>query len=284
MKKFLQNRRLLTAISTVFLVLLLIGGSVTLRNRRNSPMFIVKMGNDIVSIGSRLVSWPVELLSGGAQSVNNLRIAENENNHLKQQVDDLAQTKAKNSSLQSENEQLKSALKLKDTLTDYDIVNASVISRSPDTWSDLLIINKGSSSGIAKNMAVMCGGGVIGRILEASQTTSKVELISTTDEAANRFAVEADAKGGSKVHGIITVAGDNNELAFTQVVDSKKLTKGTRVYTSGMGGRSPKGLLIGTVVQTTKDTFGLSDLIKIKPAGNLNSPSVVTVIERKVAD
>ncbi|HBQ43936.1 MAG TPA: rod shape-determining protein MreC, partial [Lactobacillus acetotolerans] len=83
------------------------------------------------------------------------------------------------------------------------------------------------------------------------------------------------------VHGIITVISGNN-LAFTQVVDSNKLKQGTKVYTSGMGGNSPKGLLIGTVSSTTHDTFGLSDLIKINPAGEVNDPSVVTVIQRKV--
>lgn len=163
------------------------------------------------------------------------------------------------------------------------MVDASVISRSSDTWSDLLVINKGSSAGIQKNMAVMCGGGVIGRIVEVNAASSKVELITTTDKSANRFSVQATASNGKSVHGIITVDSDGS-LAFTQVVDSRKLKQGTRVYTSGMGGNSPKGLLIGTVATTTRDSFGLSDLIKINPAGELNDPSVVTVIRRKVAN
>ncbi len=132
-------------------------------------------------------------------------------------------------------------------------------------------------------MAVMCGGGVIGRIIETNAASSKVELITTTDESANRFSVQADAASGKTVHGIITVTNNNN-LAFTQVVDGQKLKAGTRVYTSGMGGNSPKGLLIGTVTTTTRDSFGLSDQIRIKPAGNINDPSVVTVIERQVAN
>ncbi|HBQ43907.1 MAG TPA: rod shape-determining protein MreC, partial [Lactobacillus acetotolerans] len=58
-----------------------------------------------------------------------------------------------------------------------------VISRSPDSWSDLLVINKGSTAGIRKNMAVMCGGGVIGRVVEVNAASSKVELITTTDKS-----------------------------------------------------------------------------------------------------
>lgn len=283
MKKFLQNKKLLSAFIIVVVILFVLGASVKLRNKRNTPLFVQSFGNDIVAVGSRIVDVPLRLISGGLTSVNNILNAEQENNYLKSKVSDLGQTKAQNQAVRAENKQLKAALNLKETLTDYDLVNASVISRSSDTWSDLLVINKGSASGIKKNQAVMCGGGVIGRIIEVNAASSKVELITTTDKSANRFAVQAAAANGKNVHGIITV-NSNGSLAFTQVVDSRKLKKGTKVYTSGMGGNSPKGLLIGTVAATTRDSFGLSNLIKINPAGEINDPSVVTIVIRKVAD
>lgn len=283
MKKFLENKKLLMTFVTVLLILVVLAGSVSLRKKRTTPLLIQSFGNDVASIAANVVNVPVSLLSGGATNVHELLQVQAENNRLKRQIDDLGQTKARNAALVAENSQLQAALKLNGTLSGYTTINASVISRSPDTWSDLLIINKGSASGIAKNMAVMSGGGVIGRVLEANAATSKVELITTTDQSANRFAVEADAKAGQKVHGIIS-ANTNNSLSFTQVVDSAKLTKGTEVYTSGLGGNSPKGLLVGKVAVTTKDSYGLSDVVKIKPAGNVSDASVVTVIKRRVAN
>lgn len=283
MKKFLENKKLLSAFVIVIVILSILGGSVSLRNKRNTPLLIQSFGNDVVGVGARIVDIPLGWVSGGLNNVHSILTTQSENDHLKSQVTNLGQTKARNSTLEAENKQLRSALKLKDTLSGYSMVDASVISRSSDTWSDLLVINKGSSAGIQKNMAVMCGGGVIGRIVEVNTASSKVELITTTDKSANRFSVQATASNGKSVHGIITVDSDGS-LAFTQVVDSRKLKQGTRVYTSGMGGNSPKGLLIGTVATTTRDSFGLSDLIKINPAGELNDPSVVTVIRRKVAN
>ena len=283
MKNFLKNRKILTILIIIICVLSMLSITVRMRNNRKSPIFIQKLGNDTMSIVSQVVDLPIRLISGGTDSVQELVNAENENDHLKQQVTSLSQTKARNNALEAENVQLKDALKLKETLTDYDIVDASVISRSPDTWSDLLIINKGSQAGLKKNMPVMSGNGVIGRIIEVDATSSKVELITSTDKSANRFSVEASSTNGKKVHGIISVYG-KNQLAFTQVVDSSKLKKGTEVYTSGMGGNSPKGLLVGTVTKTTRDSFGLSDVVRIRPAGNLNDASVVSVIKRKVAD
>lgn len=283
MKKFLQNKKLLSACIAVILAFTVIGGSVSLRNRRDTPLIIQSFGNDVVAVGSRIIDFPLSFVSGSLNNVHDLLNTQDENNYLKSKVTDLEQTKARNSSLEAENKQLKSALKLKNTLTDYNIIQASVISRSPDSWTDLLVINKGSTSGLRKNMAVMSGGGIIGRLIEVNAATAKVELITTSDKSANRFAVEAQAVNGKKVHGIITVIG-NKTLAFTQAVDSKKLKRGAKIYTSGLGGNSPKGLLVGTISTTTHDTFGLSDLIKINPAGELNDPSVVSVIKRKVND
>ncbi|WEV37786.1 rod shape-determining protein MreC [Lactobacillus sp. ESL0677] len=283
MKKFLQNKKLLTVCVVIIVIFSVLGTSVHLRNKRNTPLIIQSLGNDVVAVGTRVVDFPISFVSGGLSTVNELLNTQNENNYLKSKVTDLQQTKARNETLEAENKQLKSALKIKATLSDYDLINASVISRSPDSWTDLLVINKGTTSGLRKNMAVMSGGGVIGRIVEVSAASSKVELITTSDKAANRFAVEATATNGKKVHGIITVIG-NSTLAFTQALDSNKLKQGTQIYTSGMGGNSPKGLLVGSIARTTHDSFGLSDLIKINPAGELNDPSVVTVIRRKVED
>ncbi len=283
MKKFLQNKKLLSACIAVILAFTIIGGSVGLRNRRDTPLIIQSFGNDVVAVGSRIIDFPLSFVSGSLNNVHDLLNTQDENNYLKSKVTDLEQTKARNSSLEDENKQLKSALKVKNTLTDYNIIQASVISRSPDSWTDLLVINKGTTSGLRKNMAVMSGGGIIGRLIEVNAATAKVELITTSDKSANRFAVEAKAVNGKKVHGIITVIG-NKTLAFTQAVDSEKLKRGAKIYTSGLGGNSPKGLLVGTISTTTHDTFGLSDLIKINPAGELNDPSVVSVIKRKVND
>ncbi len=283
MKKFLQNKKLLSACIIVVLIFAILGGSVSMRNKRNTPMIIQSFGNDVVAVGARIIDFPLSFVSGSLNNVHDLMNTQNENNYLKSKVTDLEQTKTRNATLEAENKQLKSALKLKESLTDYEKIQASVISRSPDSWSDLLIINKGTTAGLRKNMAVMSGGGVIGRVVEVNAASAKVELITTSDKSANRFAVEAQAENGKKVHGIITVIG-NNTLAFTQAVDGKKLKRGTKIYTSGMGGNSPKGLLVGTIATTTHDTFGLSDLVKITPAGELNDPSVVTIIKRKVDD
>lgn len=90
-----------------------IGGSVSLRNRRDTPLIIQSFGNDVVAVGSRIIDFPLSFVSGSLNNVHDLLNTQDENNYLKSKVTDLEQTKARNASLEAENKQLKSALKVK---------------------------------------------------------------------------------------------------------------------------------------------------------------------------
>ena len=74
MKKFLQNKKLLSAFIIVIVVLVVLGGSVSLRKKRNTPLLIQSLGNDIVALGTRIVDVPVGWVSGGLNSVHDILI------------------------------------------------------------------------------------------------------------------------------------------------------------------------------------------------------------------
>ena len=57
--------------------------------------------------------------------------------------------------LRERNRSVEKELELNQTLTSYEKVTANVITRSPDSWQDMLIVDKGSKDGIEANMAVM---------------------------------------------------------------------------------------------------------------------------------
>ena len=99
MKKFLQNKKLLSAVVAVILVFTILGGSVSLRNKRNTPLIIQSFGNDVVAVGSRIIDFPLSFVSGSLNNVHDLLNTQDENNYLKSQVTELEQTKALNSIL-----------------------------------------------------------------------------------------------------------------------------------------------------------------------------------------
>ena len=280
MQKFFLNRRLVITVVILVVCFGLMGGSIAMRNRRSTPPLIQQFGNDIAGFADGIVAYPVNAVQGVADSVSGLMNAYTENRELKQKVSELAQVKVRDQTLAKENKQLKAELKLKNSLTDYSTVSAAVMSRTPSSWQQQLVINKGQTSGIKKNMPVLSGGGLIGRVAEVNKTNSKVELLSDTSESSNRFSIVINGTDGKSVNGIITgYNARTNELIMGQVTSTAKIKKGAKVVTNGMGGITPKGLYVGKVSRIGKDDYGLAKKVYIKPATNFNEINIVTVAE-----
>ena len=89
--------------------------------------------------------------------------------------------KNNNEELKKEIVELKKALELNKTLTEYDPVNATILSRNKSYWFNTLTIDKGKNSGIKKNMAVITKDGLIGKISKVSHNSSEVKLITSDD-------------------------------------------------------------------------------------------------------
>lgn len=280
MQKFFSNRRLVFIVVALVVCFGLMAGSVAIRNKKATPPLIQQFGNDVTGFAGAVVAYPVNAVQGGFDSISELMNAYQENQLLKKQVSELAQVKVRDQTLASENKQLKKELKLNNSLTDYTTVTASVLTRTPSSWQNQLIINKGQTAGISKNMPVMSGAGLIGRIAEVNKTNSKVELLSDSNESSNRFAIQITNKQGNTVNGIITgYQKATGELIMGQVTSKTKINKDSKVITSGMGGVTPKGLYVGKVDRVAKDDYGLAKKIYIKPATNYNNINIVTVAE-----
>ncbi|KRM99255.1 rod shape-determining protein MreC [Loigolactobacillus rennini DSM 20253] len=257
--------------------------SVSVRNSDKTPPLIQRFGNDVVGVADRVVALPVNGVKNSFSSVSNLINTYEENTKLKAQLDDLAQTKTRANTLKAENKELKKQLNLDNTLTDYTKINAAVLTRSPANWQNNLVINKGSLAGIKKNMPVMAGSGLIGRVVEVNGTNSKVELVTTDNQSANRFAAEVVTANGT-ANGIMTgYDKQSRQLKMGQLNTDAKIKVGDTVQTSGLGGLTPRGLYIGKVSKVKHDNYGLALSLTVKPAVNLDDFTVVTVIKRQLA-
>ena len=53
------------------------------------------------------------------------------------------------------------------------------------------------------------------------------------------------------------------------------------VYTTGMGGVFPSGILIGKVKEITSDKYDVAKIIKVEPASDFNDFRFVNVLVRK---
>ena len=185
-----------------------------------------------------------------------------------------------NEELKMEYEELKKLNDLSNTLIDFDKKSALVIERNKMYWFNTITINKGSSSGIKEDMAVINCCGLIGKINKVGKNTSEVKLI-TTNDTNHKISVMIKTNNDT-IYGILSGYNINsNTLQITSVNKTIEIEPNSKVYTSGMGGIFPSGILIGTVKDTIPDKYDVSKVIEVTPSSDINNTKFVNVLIRK---
>lgn len=275
MNPIFSNKKLIGWVIGIIMALALIMYSITYGSN------IVTQGvNDVTNILGRLVSYPANSINDFIDSVNDLSNTYQENQSLKQKIDTIHELEVQLSELKRDNQKMKETLKLQDTLNDYTLVNATVIARNPDTWRDVITINKGSNDGIQPQMSVMSDNGLVGKVMDVNPTSARVALLSNADNTLVRVAAMIQNEK-EPIYGTITGYDDKtNMLVMSQIQATQDIKVGDKVVTSGLGGISPNSLYIGTVEEVAMDRFGLYKEVKIRPAADTNDVRYVTVVIR----
>ena len=275
MNPIFSNKKLIGWVIGIIMAIALIMYSITYGSN------IVTQGvNDVTNILGRLVSYPANSINDFIDSVSDLSNTYQENQSLKQKIDTIHELEVQLSELKRDNQKMKETLKLQDTLNDYTLVNATVIARNPDTWRDVITINKGSNDGIQPQMSVMSDNGLVGKVMDVNPTSARVALLSNADNTLVRVAAMIQNEK-EPIYGTITGYDDKtNMLLMSQIQATQDIKVGDKVVTSGLGGISPNSLYIGTVEEVAMDRFGLYKEVKIRPAADTNDVRYVTVVIR----
>jgi rod shape-determining protein MreC len=137
-----------------------------------------------------------------------------------------------------------------------------------------ITIDKGSSSGLRKDMAVIAPTGVVGRIVEPPPLyAAKVQLLIDREAGAGAI-IERSGVGG------VVVGHERNgqtelELDFVSNLSDAKV--GDRVVTSGLDAIFPRGLTIGHLASVEKGS-GLYKRILVTPAVDFQAIGSVLVV------
>ena len=280
MKKFNPNKNIIIALILGIIVVTMLSVTLAKRSSGGKPNVVQSVVNDSVAIMDRVVSAPVKFVENRVADVQGLLDTYHENERLKEQLDTYDNAVQQNKNKDREIKALKEELALNETLSDYEKVTANVISRSPDSWQDILVIDKGSKDGLEDNMAVMSQKGLIGRVIEVSLTSAKVELLTSSNQTSNHFPVRISSEGGESFGLLNNYDEKSGTLIVDQLTGNTEFKEGDAVQTSGLGGNSPADLPIGTVVEAKVDSFGLDRNVYVKPYAQMYDISVVTVVTR----
>ena len=182
--------------------------------------------------------------------------------------------------LEEEIEQLRDALDLNQTLTGYDVVNATVITRNKGYWYQTLTIDKGKNDGLKENMVAITKNGLIGKIEKVTNFSSEIKLI-TANDVNNKVSVSIATTTG-ETNAILSGYDKDSDLVQISGVDSRvEINVGDVVTTSGLGGMFPRGIYIGEVETITNDKYGLSKTLGIKTNQDFNNIHYVTILKEE---
>jgi rod shape-determining protein MreC len=144
-------------------------------------------------------------------------------------------------------------------------------------WFNTITINRGSTSGIAVNMPVVTGGGIVGRVITVSPFAAQVMLI--TDEKAGAGAVVGQL-GQSGALGSVRGRADLGVgiVEMRYVSGLEKVEVNDTVMTTGQDGIYPAGLHVGRVVEVKNGTATQAHQILIQPGAQLDHLEEVAVL------
>lgn len=142
--------------------------------------------------------------------------------------------------LNSENKSLRELLNLK-VDPKYKNISARVISDSGNTYVKSLLVSVGKDDGITKGSAALSGAGLIGRIVDAGATTSRILLVTDIN---SRVPIMVEDTGQHAI-----MSGMNTSIpTLIHLPQDSDISEGSRIITSGYGGIYPHGLPVGEVV------------------------------------
>jgi rod shape-determining protein MreC len=197
---------------------------------------------------------------------------EEENKRLKEDINRFKRERNKYIEAELENKRLREILKLKSEEPRFVTV-AEVFARDPTNWFQMLWINKGKNSGIARDMVAVTPVGPIGRVYRVFDEGANIILITDVNSSV---AVRLQS---SRIDGILE--GGGGEICYLKYIPKKAdIQIGERVITSGLDGIYPEGLLIGYVSDVKKEGGEIFQIVEVKPAAELNAIEEVVILKR----
>ncbi len=198
-----------------------------------------------------------------------LKDASFQNDQLRRENDQLKIQVAQLQSKASEADRLAQLLDFRKTHLDVPMITSRVIATSPGTASATVLIDRGSKSGIRKNMGVITPEGVVGKVVEVFDETAEVLLLIDKDSGVGAML------GSSRIQSPVGGTGEPL-LAMKYVANDDTVNLGEAVVTSGMDKIFPRDLPIGVITEITPGNPFKT--IRVKPSARLSRLEEVIVL------
>ena len=157
-------------------------------------------------------------------------------------------------------------------LLDEKLLVAEIIGVSPDLGNQTVVIDKGSSQGLARGQAVIDAYGLFGQIVEVGRFSSRVLLLTDTTHAVPAQVV----RNGVRL--IVEGTGRIDVLDVNHVSSNMDVRPGDLLVSSGLGQRFPGGYPVAVVESVTNDAGRTFAVVRARPSAQLDRSRHVMVV------
>ena len=161
--------------------------------------------------------------------------------------------------LKNENADLRKLLNLKSNFSNSSTA-AEIRYKLPDPYSKRIVIDRGSRDQIKIGQPVISADGIVGQITQVFNNKSEVTLLSDSNLSIPVFLPRTRIKAITKGKGTT----DGFELNYTDL--SANILIGDKIFTSGLDGLYPPGIIVGEVTSVLAATPGQFPVINAKPS------------------
>ena len=241
---------------------------------RFAPSFFEKTVGTVLTPIAGGINKAGSFVSARFKAITNTNSIIDENESLKEEIEKLKLDNSRLALLEQDNADLMGLLNIQGKYSAFDTEGARIIAKDPGNWYDVFIIDKGTNNGLTENMAVVSGGGLVGRIKECGFNYSKVVSIIDGADAVSATAMRTGDVG--------YVKGDyyNNGMCRMELIDmSSKMAEGDEIITSGFSSVYPEGIVIGRVTEIENADKTSTKTALIAPAADFKHLSSVLVVK-----
>jgi rod shape-determining protein MreC len=206
---------------------------------------------------------------------------ETENQRQREEIAALKAEIAGGGLLLEQNEELLGLLRLTRALQPEPVTTATVIANNVSNFEWTVVIDRGSSDGVAQEQPVVTGSPdapmLVGSVLSVSTASAVVRLIIDRDSATAAVLDQAEEQG------LITGQGDS-DLKMIDVETGTDVTAAEKVWTlgyeaAGQPGLYPSGLLVGEVSRLVPADNATEEYVEVRPAVDFDTLQFVLVLQ-----
>lgn len=237
----------------LFLQLLLMSGSVKGADGSTTlESWLIRLSSPVAS-AARFVGGGVQ---GIGARIGNLFHAHARNAVLEEELTRLRAELRRSREEAAENERLRSLLGMREDAPGISVA-ATVVTSVHTEQTKLIVVDRGTDSGVQVDHPVVAWGGAVGRVVAVSPGHAKVRLLTDPNSGVGALVQR------SRVQGMV-VGRPEGRLDLLYVPTFSDVAHGDRVVTSGMDGIFPRGFGIGEVkgIETSADG---TQTIRLRP-------------------